>query len=256
MIGINNITASANQGEGGNITINADNSLSLNNQDSIAALSASADGGNIILTTDQLQLDNDSQISTSAEGLGDGGNISINTDTFTAFNSSQVTANAIEGNGGNITINTEGYFVSDDFIIDASSEFGLDGVITINAPENDLQKDLKLFNLNFSAPDEALVSSCSSPNRERGRFLLGGGSAFALSSDRYYSETDLVLDFEKSPQTPNEEPLPEEEIYPQDTSWQKGDPIIPADKIVYTPDGRAFLVASSPQAKDLECQAK
>lgn len=226
-----------------------------NNNGIITATSEQTGGGQIDINTNQITLDNQGEINTSVfDGAGNGGDITINSDTFTAFNSSRVTANAFQGSGGNILIDTSGYFVSNDFVISASSEFGLDGVITINTPDNDLQKDLNLFNLNFSPTEKTIQSSCSNPNRTRGRVTFGGGSAFALSSDSYYSETDLRLNFEASPQTPIEKTLPED-TYPQETGWKKGDPIVPANKVVYTPDGRAFLVASSPQAQDLACQA-
>ena len=249
----NQITASAFEGEGGNIKISAE-SLSLKNQDSIAATSELGNGGNINLNTDRLQVENNSNISASAGGEGNGGNITINGDTFTAFNSSRVTANAVRGIGGNITVNTTGYFVSDDFVISASSEFGLDGIIIINTPDNDLQKDLKLFNLNLPSLEEVIQGSCLEPNQPRGRFIIGGGGAFALSPEHYYSETDLRLDFEQSLQTSEEKPQPEYS-YPTATKWKKGAPIIPAEKIVYTPDGRAFLVAAPQKVKDLVCRS-
>ena len=124
----------------------------------------------------------------------------------------------------------------------------------INAPDNDFQKDLRIFELSLLSLDEIIADSCLDPNRTKLGFIFGGGKSFIFSPDNYYSETDLTLDFEQpsNPPSPSPSPSPSNE-----SSWQKGDPIIPAEKIVYTPDGRAFLIAAPtpPPAKDNLCQA-
>lgn len=119
-------------------------SLTLNNG-TISAETASTQGGNITLDAqDFLSLRNGSQISTtsgSAQVGGDGGQIDINARTIFAVpqENSDITANAFRGDGGRVTIDTESIFgidfrdrstlLSD---ITASSERGAAGEVIIN----------------------------------------------------------------------------------------------------------------------------
>ncbi len=97
-------------GRGGNIDIKADD-LILDNQSAITAATASGQGGDINLKlNDLLLLRRNSQITaTAGTGIGaggDGGNIEINAPFIVAIPSenSDISANAFEGNGGKIKI--------------------------------------------------------------------------------------------------------------------------------------------------------
>ncbi|HBB34198.1 MAG TPA: filamentous hemagglutinin [Cyanobacteria bacterium UBA8803] len=131
-------------GVGGDIDIQA-GSVTLENQASLLADTASKTGGNITLQLqDLLLLRNASKISTNAgtaQADGDGGNIGIDTGFIVAVpqEDSDITANAFQGQGGKINITaTDIYGIefrpnltpySD---ITASSDFGVDGVVDIN----------------------------------------------------------------------------------------------------------------------------
>ena len=246
------ITATSELTGGGQINIQAER-LTLNNQAEISTdIFESADtGGNITLNSDHLQLLNKSDISASVVGgEGNGGNVTINADTFTGLNGSQITANALQGNGGNITIDTTGYFVSDDFVVSASSDFGLDGTITINTPDNDLQKDLEQPELNIIPLAETFNNSCLDKNRQRGSFVVGGTGGLPLNPNSEYSDSNSTLTGIGSlSRNTSVEPIIIEE-----SNWQHGDPIIPANKMITTPDGRVLLVAAPEKAEDLLCQ--
>ena len=127
--------------------------INLRDRGGIVALSSAGEGGNIELQVDELlTLENNSAISATAgeQGTpGSGGNININSDLIIAFpnSNSDITTNAFEGNGGNININAEGIFGLETRFsnppnftndIDASSEAtGLDGTVDINNPAVD-----------------------------------------------------------------------------------------------------------------------
>lgn len=122
-----------NDGNGiaGRLEINA-NSIYVDNNSGITASTNEGDGGNIFLRSRILQLSDKSNISASAGSSGNGGNTTTDTDIFVISENSRVTSNAIQGRGGNIQINTKGLFLSPDSEITASSALGVDGTVQIN----------------------------------------------------------------------------------------------------------------------------
>ena len=102
-------------GTGGNIEIFAD-SLTLDNQASLSAETASNTGGNITLSLEDLLLmRRESRISTTAgiaQASGDGGNITIDAGVIAAVpdDNNDITANAFSGRGGRVTLTTQGLY--------------------------------------------------------------------------------------------------------------------------------------------------
>ena len=141
-------------GEGGNVKLQA-GSLTLNNNATISAETASNTGGNINLQVqDLLLMRHGSRISTTAgtaQAGGNGGNIQIDARFIVAVpkENSDITANAFTGRGGNINITTQGIYglefrprltpLSD---ITASSDFGVEGTVQINTPGVDPSRGL------------------------------------------------------------------------------------------------------------------
>ncbi|HEY9833030.1 MAG TPA: filamentous hemagglutinin N-terminal domain-containing protein, partial [Stenomitos sp.] len=113
--GANVAVDSQGTGKGGNIQIQTD-ILTLNNQASISAETASNSGGDITLQVqDLLLMRHGSRISTTAgtaQAGGDGGNIAIDAQFIVAVprENSDITANAFTGQGGNINITTQGIY--------------------------------------------------------------------------------------------------------------------------------------------------
>ncbi len=137
-------------GDGGSIFIDAED-ITLSREGGISASTASGEGGNIQLQVDNLLLlDNNSEIEAEAGGIGNGGNISINSDIVAILTNSSINARAFAGTGGNIPISTQGLFISEDSFITASSEFGVSGTVTINNPELDPASGL------IKLPEEAI----------------------------------------------------------------------------------------------------
>jgi filamentous hemagglutinin family protein len=139
------INASAEkQGAAGSIDINA-NSIDLTNGE-ITATTAAGEGGNITLEiADDLTLDKNSLISARAINNANGGNINIDTRFIIAFpkGNNDILASAEQGRGGNINITADSVFgiaerpvlsnLTND--INASSESNLDGNVIITTPE-------------------------------------------------------------------------------------------------------------------------
>lgn len=129
--------SSTGVGNAGNVLINAGQQLLLQNG-SITTESAHASGGNIsIQAIDLVQLQN-STISASVQGgpQTSGGNINIDPQ-FVILQNSQILAQAAQGSGGNIniTITNGGLFLPDgSSLVDASSRFGQNGAVTIQQP--------------------------------------------------------------------------------------------------------------------------
>jgi filamentous hemagglutinin family protein len=105
---------SAGTGNAGNIEVLA-GTLTLDKEGFITTASSNGQGGKITVTAnDLLLLRRNSLISTSAGsgGPGSGGDIDINTGVLVAFprENSDITANSFGGRGGNINIRTRGVF--------------------------------------------------------------------------------------------------------------------------------------------------
>jgi filamentous hemagglutinin family protein len=150
-------------GQGGNISVNTGQSVSLSNGASIAASSTGpanagnifidaghsftstnssvttqatqASGGNItVLASDLVYLTN-SQINASVQGSQTtiGGNIVIDPN-FVILQNSQILAQATQGQGGNISITTNSLLTDADSFISASSQSGVNGTVNVQSP--------------------------------------------------------------------------------------------------------------------------
>jgi filamentous hemagglutinin family protein len=183
----NEATISVNSqgtGIGGNITLEG-NTLTLNNQASLVAETASSQGGNINLTlNDLLLLRNQSNISATAAQFGDGGNITINAPFILAVpdENSDITANAEGGKGGNINITTQGIFgiqfrnqlteLSD---ITVTSEFGIQGNFNIINPNTDIINRLVEFpETPVDVASLIAENVCTSDEADRSSFVVTG----------------------------------------------------------------------------------
>ena len=165
-IGVNN----QGQGNGGSIDIQAsklviDNANNPNNDNpgGIKATTVSGNGGNITLEAqDLLLVRHGGAIATDATaGTGNGGNIQINTDIFTALENSDSTAKAIVGQGGNINITAQGIFLSPNSDLNASSQLGIDGQVNINTPATDPSKGLVVLPTQVVNVEGLVSQGCS-----------------------------------------------------------------------------------------------
>jgi filamentous hemagglutinin family protein len=179
-------------GLGGELTINL-HKLFLNNG-FLSAGTNTTDGGNIYLNVNEfLFMNNNSMISAKANGRGNGGNLQIISPYILAVsnNNNDIIANALEGNGGNINITANGIFGIEyrDILtyksdINASSRFGQNGIVEINTPGIDPAKGLSYLPTKIINTDNLTNQSCSrniNNKLSQGKFIITGKGGFPES---------------------------------------------------------------------------
>ncbi|MCS6288211.1 MAG: filamentous hemagglutinin N-terminal domain-containing protein [Nitrospira sp.] len=128
--------------DAGNIVIHAGNQF-LSQNGSVTTQSSQASGGNItIQAVESIRLVN-SQLNTSVQGgpTTAGGNIMIDPEVVTLQNS-QILAQAVQGQGGNISIVAGTFLADQSSVVSASSQLGLSGTVTIQSPLSSLSGTL------------------------------------------------------------------------------------------------------------------
>ncbi|MBF2015494.1 MAG: S-layer family protein [Rivularia sp. T60_A2020_040] len=247
---VSNITVSSEgTGTAGNLEITADR-IELENQGKLTGeTKADADGGNITLNLNEsLLLRRQSQISTSAgteSTPGNGGNIEINAPNgfIVAIpkENSDITANAFTGRGGNIEINSLGIFgieprtqQTDQSDITASSELGVQGLTTINAPDNStIENSLIELPENLIDSEALIASSCVVRSREtNGTFFITGSQGFPYSPGDAVPSSYSTIGVQSVPNSISEKPR---------RRWKMGDPIVEPSGVYRLTNGRRIL---------------
>ncbi|WP_019507269.1 filamentous hemagglutinin N-terminal domain-containing protein [Pleurocapsa sp. PCC 7319] len=199
-------TASIGTGEAGNLRIDA-NSINLDNMAGIDASTPIGNGGNITLNvTEDITLSNNSLISAEASNEANGGNVNIDTNFIVAFpnQDSDIIATAEQGDGGNISISAQALFgieerealadnVTND--IDASSEFGLTGTVSINTPDlNPIQGATELSS-NFIQSEQTVAQACAADQSkaEGSELLVTGKGGVPSAPDLPFDSEGIVL---------------------------------------------------------------
>ncbi len=166
-------STNSNAGDAGSIALTVTDQLTLSNQAQITTASKQAGGGQISLNNQNLLYLNDSAITTSVQvGSGNGGDISINQPEFVTLNQGRIIAQAIDGNGGNIFIQSDQFISSTLSLIDASSQRGLDGNVVIDSPNNTAFNELARLPSDFLKSDELSRSPCGTQTADQSRFLI------------------------------------------------------------------------------------
>jgi large exoprotein involved in heme utilization and adhesion len=97
-------------GNAGDISINVHGTLQVNNG-TINTRANQSSGGAVDIMAGAIRLQGDSNILTFvSKGEGDGGNITLNANSILAFDDSDILAFSNDGRGGNITLNTPAFF--------------------------------------------------------------------------------------------------------------------------------------------------
>ena len=243
--------SSEGTGAAGNLGITADK-IELDDQGELKSESqADADGGNISLNLNEsLFLRRQSKISTSAgteSAPGDGGNISISTPNgfIVAIpkEDSDITANAFTGSGGNIEINSQGIFGIESRIeqtelsdITASSEFGVQGIINLNAPDNNgIQNSFIELPQNLIDSETLVANSCVvRSNQNNGSFFIVGQGGLPYSPGNSVSSQYSTI--EVQPVTDDTQATK-----PNPPRWKMGDRIVEPSGIYRLTNGRRIL---------------
>ena len=230
-------------GNAGMIKVNS-NSLSLENSQ-FSTQTSSGDGGNIDLqVNDTIRLENASMISAEASGNANGGNIDIDT-TFIIASPNQnndIIASAEEGIGGRITIDTEDIFglqvrPQSDRTNDIDASGGVDGQVTINNPNVDITRGLVEVPQNVVEPEQTVAQACrrdSSTGKVSGLVIKGKGGIPPEPTEPIVSDAILVNGKLTNP----ESQIQSHNIKPIKTD--QGD-IYPARGVIKTEDGQIIL---------------
>lgn len=226
------IGSDPDSGTGGNILLNAGQSISLTNGAGVSASStgpanagniainagaqflsqtaavttqaSQASGGNItIQATDSIRLVN-SQLSTSVQGGPNtvGGNILLDPAIVTLQNS-QVTAQAFRGQGGNINIIAGIFLIDQTSRVRADSPFGLSGTVTIQSPISNLSGTLATLAQRPQQAQNLLSQRCAAQiNGRLSSFVVAGRDALPAEPGGWLmSPMALIANDEAAPQT-------------------------------------------------------
>jgi filamentous hemagglutinin family protein len=152
-----------NAGDAGNITIQSESTVVLN--DSLITTEArAASGGKIEINAPEMIRLTNSEVSTSVKGVAgesNGGDISIDPQ-FVILQNSQMIAQANAGAGGAIDIIATSAFIRDPAsIVDASSTLGISGTINIQSPLQNVGGELAALSDEFSSAAALLAQQCA-----------------------------------------------------------------------------------------------
>ena len=176
-------SSSLGEGLAGNIYLNAGDELTIKDS-SITTQATIADGGNItIRAIDMIYLDQ-SDITTSVEnGLGSGGNIDIDPEFF-ILRGSNILANAYGGDGGNIVLVAKHFITSADSSIDASSALGMDGSIDLSSPDEEVADDLVVLSDNYLDVTSLISERCGASSGSSS-LVDAGSTGMSVDPDGY-----------------------------------------------------------------------
>jgi filamentous hemagglutinin family protein len=265
---------SQGSGKGGNIEIQA-GSLTLDNQSTVSAETASNTGGNITLKLqDLLLLRRNSQISSTAgtaQQNGDGGNITINAPkgfiVASPNENSDITANAFNGAGGKIQINATGIFgivplsrqdlqrlrpldldprqlSTSDITAVSQQNPSLSGTVQINTPDIDPNQSLVQLSTNLVDVSQQIVSGCTpSSQQSQSSFIATGRGGLPLSPTQPLQDTSMLSDWVRVQQ----KPATSNQVQIMPLLAKSATQIVEAQGWVVDGNGGIVLVAQTPQ---------
>ena len=254
------VGALENSAMAGNLTIRA-RVIELD-QGNLVAETTATDGGNITLEAmELLTLRNNSLISATAglaERGGNGGVITIDADFITAglTENSDIRANAFEGNGGQIIIRSRGIIgiepqdeLTPNSDITTRSERGIDGVIQITTTDDAL--DRPQFELPSDLVDASrlVAQGCGTSERiaqhRQGEFFnIGRGGITPLATHRVVDTNSTAVDDLQLPS-----------VWNATHSNHSENPYVEAQGAVIDAQGDVQLVAELPSSNiQVRCQ--
>ena len=169
--------------DAGNIVIKAVEEFHMSNS-SVTTEALQASGGNIKINADGMVTLEDSLITSSVRGADPttgGGDINIDP-VFVILMDSDIIAQAFAGFGGNIDITADVFLADSNSLVDASSELGIDGEVIIRAPITDVTRKVKPLPKQFTSAAVLLRESCIARIRggEYSSFIVGGRDGLPL----------------------------------------------------------------------------
>ena len=263
------ITATSTESGGGDININAEDiRLRGGSLISTSVFDSIGGGGNITINSDTFVALEDSDILANAFD-GRGGNITIISPAFVADIFRKGEATAVGRNPGEF-----GRFRGNDRVDISVEAFGnsnsaTSGNLTLSSRNLDQNSLMPLSN-NFISVEEAIADSClTHRNKQQGSFTVTGTGGlphtpYDLMNGRYAltevqglsGEASIIDHQQQKPTTPqpgsgeNNSSRPTQSLNGRNTpsfnSWKPGDPILEAQGMTRTPDGR-IIVGTAPE---------
>ena len=160
-------------GAAGELLIEA-NSILVDNEASINASTQSGQGGNITIAAEDVVWRRNSETTATAGGTGSGGNIFIEADTLVALEDSDITANASQEMGGNIQIAAQGIFLCSTCEVDASSEQGVDGEVELVSPETEASLEFLEVPQEVISSEQVVAIACPANGDSSSLFTITG----------------------------------------------------------------------------------
>jgi len=242
------ITASGTgTGVSGNVEIIAD-SIFLNNQGNLLVTTQSGEGGNIVIDADDtLLLRYNSNILTEALGTGNGGNIMITAGNFVMAilpENSDIAATAIQGRGGNIFVTAVGIFGfslperlvrTPESDLSAASELGINGTMEINTRDT-----IRLNTLPSEFIGDGISQVCPGIGgaRIQNKFIVTGRGGLAVRTDVPLSSDAVNVGLVSPVSTPEDSPEFSGNIAPTGNPHNSASkPIVEAQGWIVHPDG-------------------
>ncbi|MDJ0531224.1 MAG: filamentous hemagglutinin N-terminal domain-containing protein [Xenococcaceae cyanobacterium MO_207.B15] len=204
-------TSSNDEGKGGNLTINAEDSVEVIGNNFLTLLSTRANqngnAGNINITTGKLILKDGGQISSSTFLEGDGGNVTVyasesveisgqgegfNEESSGLF--AQTTRRSVPatGDGGNITVNTRSLSIRDGGRISVGAVDGSEGAagsLTINAQDITLDRGSLAAETRAGSQGNITINNADT-------LLLGNNSEITTNATESATGGNITIDSE------------------------------------------------------------
>lgn len=234
---------SLGDGAAGKLEVVADY-ISLRDEGNLNGTTNSGKGGNIVLQVDNiLRVEDNSSIDTDAIALGDGGNIDITANFVVASGNSSISANAAAmGNGGNINITAKDLFLTFDSKITADSALGIDGTIEIKTLTDTEQSNYTELPQKVIQADQTIVQSCSNSSNRSGIFSYTGRGGLPSNPLTEFQANNMVIaDFEIPQEPVLQDPFEDDKMM-LNVAQPK---IIEANRWQINANGKVELIAST-----------
>jgi filamentous hemagglutinin family protein len=190
-------SSSTGTGNAGNITINSDSNILMQNS-SVTTEASQASGGQVTFTApNMIQLVN-SKISTSVAGSGTdtaGGNITIDPQ-FVILQNSQIIAQANAGSGGAINVTAEVFLADPNSVVDASSQQGPQGTVNIQSPVQNVGGHLTPLSQQFSSAAALLAQQCAAraADGKFSTFVVAGREGLPVEPGGFLASPSLTAE--------------------------------------------------------------
>ena len=237
-------------GDAGTLRVNADR-IELQEQGRLSASTQEGEGGNVQITTSSLFAHQNSAISAEAGGEGSGGNITLSgnspAESIVLLGNSTITANAQQGRGGNILIETRGLFPCASCSISASSNLGIDGMVSFITPENETTEESINVVEQIIDPEAIVVQACTADGVIASNTLTVTGRGGLSPRPNTPLTGEALVDFEPSTQATDPQSVATKAKHTalhESTSASELPP--PASGLFINAQGQASLTATSP----------